>query len=65
MKKLLLCLVALFAAIGAQASSETITKGEGTSGTSTVKFSATGKPDITAKAVYTLTLKPHPKFGVM
>lgn len=58
MKKLLLCLVALFAAIGAQASTETITKGEGTSGTSTVKFSATGKPDIdiTAKAVYTLTL---------
>lgn len=56
MKKLLLCLVALFAAIGAQASSETITKGEGTSGTSTVKFSATDKPDITAKAVYTLTL---------
>lgn len=50
MKKLLLCLVALFAAIGAQASSE------GTSGTSTVKFSATDKPVITAKAVYTLTL---------
>lgn len=56
MKKLLLCLVALFAAIGAQASTETISKGEGTSGTSTVKFSATDKPDITAKAVYTLTL---------
>lgn len=56
MKKLLLCLVALFAAIGAQASSETITKGVGTSGTSTVKFSATDKPDITAKAVYKLTL---------
>lgn len=50
MKKLLLCLVALFAAIGAQASTE------GTSGTSTVKFSATDKPVITAKAVYTLTL---------
>lgn len=56
MKKLLLCLVALFAAIGAQASTEIISKGEGTSGTSTVKFSATGKDDITAKAVYTLTL---------
>lgn len=56
MKKLLLCLVALFAAIGAQASTEIISKGEGTSGTSTVKFSATDKPDITAKAVYTLTL---------
>lgn len=56
MKKLLLCLVALFAAIGAQASTQTIEKGLGTSGTSTVKFSATGKPDITAKAVYTLTL---------
>lgn len=64
MKKLLLCLVALFAAIGAQASSETITKGEGTSGTSTVKFSATGKPDITAKAVYTLTLNADNKLGV-
>lgn len=56
MKKLLLCLVALFAAIGAQASTEIISKGEGTSGTSTVKFSATDKPDITAKAVYKLTL---------
>lgn len=56
MKKLLLCLVALFAAIGAQASTEIDSKGEGTSGTSSVKFSATGKPDITAKAVYTLTL---------
>lgn len=56
MKKLLLCLVALFAAIGAQASTETISKGEGTSGTSTVKFGATDKPVITAKAVYTLTL---------
>lgn len=64
MKKLLLCLVALFAAIGAQASSETITKGEGTSGTSTVKFSATGKPDITAKAVYTLTLNAENKLEV-
>lgn len=64
MKKLLLCLVALFAAIGAQASSETITKGEGTSGTSTVKFSATGKPDITAKAVYTLTLNADNKLEV-
>ena len=62
MKKLLLCLVALFAAIGAQASSETITKGEGTSGTSTVKFSATGKPDITA--VYTLTLNADNKLKV-
>lgn len=56
MKKLLLCLVALFAAIGAQASTQTIEKGLGTSGTSTVKFGATGKDDITAKAVYTLTL---------
>lgn len=64
MKKLLLCLVALFAAIGAQASSETITKGEGTSGTSTVKFSATGKPDITAEAVYTLTLNADNKLEV-
>lgn len=64
MKKLLLCLVALFAAIGAQASSETITKGEGTSGTSTVMFSATGKPDITAKAVYTLTLNADNKLEV-
>lgn len=64
MKKLLLCLVALFASIGAQASSETITKGEGTSGTSTVKFSATGKPDITAKAVYTLTLNADNKLKV-
>ena len=64
MKKLLLCLVALFAAIGAQASSETITKGEGTSGTSTVKFSATDKPDITAKAVYTLTLNADNKLEV-
>ncbi len=64
MKKLLLCLVALFAAIGAQASSETITKGEGTSGTSTVKFSATDKPDITAKAVYTLTLNAENKLEV-
>lgn len=56
--------MALFAAIGAQASSETITKGEGTSGTSTVKFSATGKPDITAKAVYTLTLNADNKLKV-
>lgn len=64
MKKLLLCLVALFAAIGAQASSVTITKGEGTSGTSTVKFSATDKPDITAKAVYTLTLNADNKLKV-
>lgn len=64
MKKLLLCLVALFAAIGAQASTQTITKGEGTSGTSTVKFSATGKPDITAKAVYTLTLNADNKLEV-
>lgn len=64
MKKLLLCLVALFAAIGAQASSETITKGEGTSSISTVKFSATDKPDITAKAVYTLTLNAENKLEV-
>lgn len=64
MKKLLLCLVALFAAIGAQASSETITKGEGASSTSTVKFSATDKPDITAKAVYTLTLNAENKLEV-
>lgn len=64
MKKLLLCLVALFAAIGAQASTQTISKGEGTSGTSTVKFSATGKPDITAKAVYTLTLNADNKLEV-
>lgn len=64
MKKLLLCLVALFATIGAQASSEIITKGEGTSGTSTVKFSATNKPDITAKAVYTLTLNADNKLSV-
>lgn len=64
MKKLLLCLVALFAAIGAQASSEIISKGEGTSGTSTVKFGATGKPDITAKAVYTLTLNADNKLEV-
>lgn len=56
--------MALFAAIGAQASSETISKGEGTSGTSTVKFSATGKPDITAKAVYTLTLNADNKLEV-
>lgn len=64
MKKLLLCLVALFAAIGAQASTETIEKGLGTSGTSTVKFSATGKDDITAKAVYTLTLNADNKLEV-
>lgn len=64
MKKLLLCLVALFAAIGAQASTQTIEKGLGTSGTSTVKFSATGKPDITAKAVYTLTLNADNKLEV-
>lgn len=64
MKKLLLCLVALFAAIGAQASSETIEKGFGTSGTSTVKFGATGKDDITAKAVYTLTLNADNKLNV-
>lgn len=64
MKKLLLCLVALFAAIGAQASTQTISKGEGTSGTSTVKFSATGKDDITAKAVYTLTLNADNKLKV-
>ncbi len=64
MKKLLLCLVALFAAIGAQASTEIISKGEGTSGTSTVKFSATDKPDITAKAVYTLTLNADNKLGI-
>lgn len=56
--------MALFAAIGAQVSSETITKGEGTSGTSTVKFSATDKPDITAKAVYTLTLNADNKLGI-
>lgn len=64
MKKLLLCLVALFAAIGAQASTETIEKGFGTSGTSTVKFGATGKDDITAKAVYTLTLNAENKLEV-
>lgn len=64
MKKLLLCLVALFAAIGAQASTQTIEKGLGTSGTSTVKFSATGKDDITAKAVYTLTLNADNKLEV-
>lgn len=64
MKKLLLCLVALFAAIGAQASTQTISKGEGTSGTSTVKFSATDKDDITAKAVYTLTLNADNKLEV-
>lgn len=64
MKKLLLCLVALFAAIGAQASTQTISKGEGTSGTSTVKFSATDKDDITAKAVYTLTLNADNKLKV-
>lgn len=64
MKKLLLCLVALFAAIGAQASTEIVSKGEGTSGTSTVKFSATDKPDITAKAVYTLTLNADNKLEV-
>lgn len=64
MKKLLLCLVALFAAIGAQASTETIEKGFGTSGTSTVKFGATGKDDITAKAVYTLNLNADNKLEV-
>lgn len=64
MKKLLLCLVALFAAIGAQASTQTIEKGLGTSGTSTVKFGATGKDDITAKAVYTLTLNADNKLEV-
>lgn len=64
MKKLLLCLVALFAAIGAQASTQTIEKGLGTSGTSTVKFGATGKPDITAKAVYTLNLNAENKLEV-
>lgn len=64
MKKLLLCLVALFAAIGAQASTEIVSKGEGTSGTSTVKFSATDKPVITAKAVYTLTLNADNKLEV-
>lgn len=64
MKKLLLCLVALFAAIGAQASTQTIEKGFGTSGTSTVKFGATDKPDITAKAVYTLTLNAENKLEV-
>ena len=64
MKKLLLCLVALFAAIGAQASTQTISKGEGTSGTSTVKFSATDKDDITAKAIYTLTLNADNKLKV-
>lgn len=64
MKKLLLCLVALFAAIGAQASTQTIEKGFGTSGTSTVKFGATGKADITAKAVYTLTLNAENKLEV-
>lgn len=64
MKKLLLCLVALFAAIGAQASTQTIEKGSGTSGTSTVKFGATDKPDITAKAVYTLTLNADNKLEV-
>ena len=64
MKKLLLCLVALFAAIGAQASTEIVSKGEGTSGTSTVKFGATDKDDITAKAVYTLTLNADNKLEV-
>lgn len=64
MKKLLLCLVALFAAIGAQASTQTIEKGLGTSGTSTVKFGATSKDDITAKAVYTLTLNADNKLEV-
>lgn len=64
MKKLLLCLVALFAAIGAQASTQTIEKGFGTSGSSTVKFGATGKDDITAKAVYTLTLNAENKLEV-
>lgn len=64
MKKLLLCLVALFAAIGAQASTQTIEKGFGTSGTSTVKFGATGKDDITAKAVYTLNLNADNKLEV-
>lgn len=64
MKKLLLCLVALFAAIGAQASTQTIEKGLGTSGTSTVKFGATDKDDITAKAVYTLTLNADNKLEV-
>lgn len=64
MKKLLLCLVALFAAIGAQASTETIEKGFGTSGTSTVKFGATGKNDITAKADYKLTLNAENKLEV-
>lgn len=64
MKKLLLCLVALFAAIGAQASTQTIEKGFGTSGTSTVKFGATGKDDITAKAVYTLTPNADNKLEV-
>jgi hypothetical protein len=64
MKKLLLCLVALFAAIGAQASTQTIEKGLGTSSTSTVKFGATGKDDITAKAVYTLTLNADNKLEV-
>lgn len=64
MKKLLLCLVALLAAIGAQASTQTIEKGFGTSGTSTVKFGATGKDDITAKAVYTLTLNAENKLEV-
>ena len=64
MKKLLLCFNALFAAIGAQASTEIISKGEGTPGTSTVKFSATDKPDITAKAVYTLTLNAENKLEV-
>lgn len=64
MKKLLLCLVALFAAIGAQASTQTISKGKGTSGTSTVKFSATDKHDITANAVYTLTLNADNKLKV-
>lgn len=64
MKKLLLCIVALFAAIGAQASTQTIEKGFGTSGTSTVKFGATGKDDITAKAVYTLNLNADNKLEV-
>lgn len=64
MKKLLLCLVALFAVIGAQASTQTIEKGLGTSGTSTVKFGATDKDDITAKAVYTLTLNADNKLEV-
>lgn len=64
MKKLLLCLVALFAAIGAQASTQTIEKGLGTSGTSHCEVRRYRQDDITAKAVYTLTLNADNKLEV-